>query len=127
MRKLHRLFFTIILLIDLSLLIAHSSVNYVNDASHDFQILPNASAAAFTLKINQRVFVPNDTLIVYGSGVQNDLFLVSLIDPGGRSIRIVFKNENGEGTFFKEFMLWPQQNKTFLFGQYILQVISPAV
>ena len=127
MRKLYRLFFTIILLIDLSLLIDHSNVNYVNDASHDFQILPNASAAAFTLKINQRVFVPNDTLIVYGSGVPNDTLLVSLIDPGGRSIRIDFTNVNAEGTFFKEFMLWPQPNKNFVFGQYTLQVSSTAV
>src|SRR5581483_875932 len=86
--------------------------------------LTEAYAARFTLKINQRVYVPDDTLIVYGSGVPKDNLILSLFDPNGGTIRIDFVTVNDEGNFFKEFILWPQPTKNFPYGQYTLRVTS---
>jgi hypothetical protein len=86
----------------------------------------NSYAAAFNLKINQRVFIPNDTLIVYGTGSSGDSLLVSLIDPAGRTIRIDSISIDDAGSFFKEFFIWPQPTKNFVFGQYTVRVASSA-
>ncbi len=112
-----------------------NSHDKLDSSSHSFNLnargynifnLNEAYAAKFTLKINQRVFVPNDSLIIYGSGLPGDSLLVALIDPSGKTIRIDSVTVDENGSFFKEYFIWPQPTKNFVFGQYTLSVSSSA-
>jgi len=106
------------------------SVMNHNDALSDTDniitpsLFTEAYAAKFSLKINQRVFVPSDTLIVYGSGVAKDNLILSLFDPNGGTVRIDYVTVKDDGSFFKEFIYWPQPTKNLPFGQYTLRVVS---
>jgi hypothetical protein len=83
------------------------------------------SSQRFAIKINQNVFAPGDTLILYGKAAPADALFVKLSDPANKTVRVDnIVVDNNTGSFTEQVFQWPQPSKNFVFGTYTIQVIS---
>jgi hypothetical protein len=87
-------------------------------------ILKNAYGAEFIVRVNQQVFVPGDTLVVYGKGAPNDVFLARLFDATGRAVQLDSIYSDDDGFFEKATFDWPQPTPNLAFGTYTVEVSS---
>lgn len=83
-----------------------------------------SSPSPFLVRTNQDVFVPGDTLVVYGRSSANDTLVLTLIEPGGRAIRLDTVTADEKGLFSKQVIVWPKPSTNFVFGEYKLNVKS---
>lgn len=81
----------------------------------------------FIVKINQKVFVPGDTIVIYGKGYPNDSLFVRIFDPSGKTIKFESIPTDEKGLFTKQIFVWPQPDKNLVFGQYSIEVLSSRV
>lgn len=80
------------------------------------------------VKVNQEVFVPGDTLILYGKALPGDALFVKISDPANKSVRVenIVAN-NDTGSFIEQVFEWPQPSKNLVFGTYTIEVSSSRV
>src|SRR5687768_1427403 len=71
-------------------------------------MINKAYGAEFLVRVNQQVFVPGDTLVVYGKGAANDAFLARLFDSTGRAVKIDNIRADEDGFFEKATFEWPE-------------------
>lgn len=78
----------------------------------------------FIIKTNQKVFVPGDTLIVYGKAEPGDALIVRVFDPTNKPLQIQTVLVSNDGSFTAQIFTWPQPSKNFVFGTYSVEVSS---
>jgi len=85
----------------------------------------DAYAQTIELNVNQRIFSPSDTLVVFGKAIPNDNLIAELYNPPGRLILRVQIDVGVEGSFSKIMLKWPQPDTDkFRLGTYTLIVTS---
>ena len=89
-------------------------------------VLPSASAARFTLLVEEQVYTPGERLIIYGAGAANDALLVRIFGPTGQAIENIIRNvpTDSDGFFREEIYEWPEPRVAVPFGSYTIEVIS---
>lgn len=79
------------------------------------------------IKINQKVFTPGDTVVMYGKGYPNDIIFLRVFNPAGKAVRLENIATDAEGIFSKQVFVWPQPDKDYVFGEYSIEVTSSRV
>jgi hypothetical protein len=89
------------------------------------QLAQNAYAQQLDLSINQRIYAPGDTLVVFGKGIPNDSMLVELFNPESRIVMRTQIDTGKEGSFSRILLIWPNPDpKDYRLGTYTLTVRS---
>jgi hypothetical protein len=88
------------------------------------QVQPEFFSQNFTIKTNQKVFVPGDTLILYGKAEPRDGLLAKVLDPAGKAVRLENIPTSNDGSFTAQMFTWPPPSKNFVFGAYNVEVSS---
>lgn len=78
----------------------------------------------FIVKVNQDVFAPGDTVVLYGKASEGDALFVKILDPANKTVRIenIFANENG--SFTAQVYTWPEASRNLVYGTYTIEVNS---
>ncbi len=77
-----------------------------------------------TVRLNQQVFVPGDTLVIYGNTLPEDALVVRIVDPSGSAFRTDVITPNNDGTFAQQLMQWDEPSKNLVFGRYTIEINS---
>jgi hypothetical protein len=87
---------------------------------------PRYSFAAidFTLRASQEVYVPGETLEIFGTAEPNQVLIVRLYDPAGVAIRIDNVEVDGKGSFRGGILVWPEPTRNLVFGTYTVEAFS---
>lgn len=80
----------------------------------------------FTLRTSQQVYVPGETLEVYGTAEPNQVLIFRLFDPIGLAIRIENVQVNEAGSYRAGIFTWPEPSRNLAFGTYTVEAISGA-
>ena len=89
------------------------------------QLLPSAFAAdAFILRTVQEVYVPGDTLLVYGAATANEILIIRLYDPAGQVIKLENIPVDENGYFRQGIFDWPEPSRNLPFGTYTVEAVS---
>ncbi len=81
-------------------------------------------AARFTLLVEEDVYIPGESLVIYGAGADNDLLVVRLFDPTGRAVKTDTILTDSDGLFRQTIYIWPEPSTTITFGEYLIEVSS---
>lgn len=88
-------------------------------------LLRAASAARFTLLVEEDVYTPGETLTIYGAGAADDLLLVRIFGPTGQPLGSIWNVLTSSDGFFREAIyVWPEPRVDVPFGSYTIEVIS---
>ena len=85
------------------------------------------AASSLIFKVNQAIFIPGDSLVLYGKGFPKDMLLLELRDPSGKTLRIDSVSSDENGYFTTQVFVWPQPSRNYVFGSYTLQLTSSSV
>ena len=85
------------------------------------------AASSVIVKVNQAIFVPGDSLVIFGKGFPNDLLLLELRDPSGKTLRLDSISSDENGFFTAQVFVWPQPSRNYVFGSYTVQITSSSV
>jgi hypothetical protein len=88
------------------------------------ELLKPAMAARFTLLVEEDVYTPGETMVIYGAGAPNDSLIVRIFDPSGIAIRIDNIETTSDGFFREAIFRWPEPEVSVPFGSYAVEVIS---
>src|SRR5437867_5303163 len=92
-----------------------------------FHIENAGAASSVIVKVNQAIFVPGDSLVIFGKGFPNDLLLLELRDPSGKTLRLDSISSDENGFFTAQVFVWPQPSRYYVFGSYTVQISSSSV
>lgn len=81
-------------------------------------------AIEFTLRTTQQVYVPGETLEVFGKAEPNQVLVIRLYDPVGLAIRIENVEVNENGSFRGSIWIWPEPSRNLVFGTYTVEALS---
>jgi hypothetical protein len=85
----------------------------------------NAFAAKpFVLRTSQQVYVPGETLVVYGAATPDETLVIRIYDPSGLAIRITNVKVDEKGFFKEGIFEWPDPSKNLAFGSYTVEAFS---
>lgn len=87
-------------------------------------ILQPAEAARFTLLVEEEVYTPGETLVVYGAGAENDVLIVRLFDAAGHAVAISNIVTDSDGFFRESLYQWQDPKISVPFGTYTIEAIS---
>jgi hypothetical protein len=88
------------------------------------ELLKPAMAARFTLLVEEDIYTPGETMVIYGAGAPNDSLIVRIFDPSGIAIRIDNIETTSDGFFREAIFRWPEPSVSVPFGSYAVEVIS---
>ena len=88
------------------------------------ELLRPAMAARFTLLVEEDVYTPGETTVIYGAGAPNDSLVVRIFDPSGLAIRIDNVVTDSDGFFREAIFRWPDPEVSVPFGTYAIEAIS---
>jgi hypothetical protein len=85
---------------------------------------PVFAATEFTLRTSQQIYVPGETLEVFGTAEPNHVLVIRLYDPAGLAIRLenIIVDENG--SFRGDLFVWPEPTRNLVFGTYTVEALS---
>jgi hypothetical protein len=90
-----------------------------------FGLIQSADAARFILRVEEEVYTPGESLVIYGAGANNDILLVTLFDASGRALRSNMPVKTDSNGFFREAIYeWQQPTTAVPFGSYTVEAIS---
>jgi hypothetical protein len=89
-------------------------------------LLPEAFATtvAFTLRTSQQVYVPGETLEIFGTAEPNQVLVARIYDPIGVAIRIENVDVDSNGSYRAGIFVWPEASRNLVFGTYTVEVLS---
>ncbi|MEW6604578.1 MAG: hypothetical protein AB1351_07805 [Thermoproteota archaeon] len=92
-------------------------------------VMPQAFATTeeemeFTLRTTQQVYVPGETLEIFGRAEPNQVLVIRLYDPAGLAIRIEDVEVDEEGLYRSSIFMWPAPSRNLVFGTYTIEVLS---
>ncbi|HXG06501.1 MAG TPA: hypothetical protein VNI77_04150 [Nitrososphaera sp.] len=82
------------------------------------------AAAPITLRTTHKIYVPGETLEVFGTAEPNSILVARLYDPAGLAIRIENVKVDREGSYRASIFVWPEPSRHLVFGTYIVEVLS---
>lgn len=75
--------------------------------------------------VEEEVYNPGESLVVYGTSEPNDALLVRVLDVSGVPVEIIRTVQVDENGFFRDSILrWPNPSKDHAFGSYTVEAIS---
>lgn len=83
-----------------------------------------AYAAKFTLLVEEDVYTPGETMVIYGAGAANDVLVVRLFDPTGHALSISNIVTDSDGFFREAIKTWDKPSPALPLGTYTIEVIS---
>ncbi|MEM4275803.1 MAG: hypothetical protein QXT65_07980 [Candidatus Nitrosocaldaceae archaeon] len=80
---------------------------------------------ALELELNQKVYAPNDKLVIFGKAIPNDSLILELFNPTGNLIYRTQIDTNSNGEFADIVLIWPEPDEEkFRIGTYTLVLTS---
>ena len=90
----------------------------------EFLLSAAFAAGDFVLRSSQQVYLPGDTLEIYGAGAPDELLIIRIYDPAGLAVRMENVQVDEEGFFRDGIMVWPEPSRNMAFGAYSIEAIS---
>ncbi len=88
-------------------------------------LLTTSHAYALELELNQKSFIPNDKLVIFGTAIPNDSLIIELFNPTGNLIYRSQLDVDANGEFASILLEWPEpDNDIFRVGTYTLLITS---
>jgi hypothetical protein len=85
---------------------------------------PAFGTTDFILRATEQVYLPGQTLEIYGAASPGEVLVIRLYDPAGLAIRLENVPTDEEGFFRHEILTWPEPSRNFAFGTYTIEAIS---
>ena len=82
------------------------------------------SFAELELSTNSKVYSPDHTLQVYGTGLSEENLILRLFAPDESITKFEQITTNPDGTFNHQLLTWPEPSSTVPYGTYVVEVLS---
>ena len=92
-----------------------------------FLLIPiQYSFAELEISTNSKVYSPEHTLQVYGTGLPEENLILRLFAPDESITKFEQIQTNPDGTFNHQLLTWPEPSSTVPYGTYVVEVLSTA-
>ena len=85
--------------------------------------IPN-SFSELDISTNTKVYSPDHTLQVYGTGLPEENLILRLFAPDESITKFEQIQTNSDGTFNHQLLTWPNPSSTVPYGTYVVEVLS---
>ena len=82
------------------------------------------SFSELELSTNSKVYSPDHTLQVYGTGLSEENLILRLFGPDESITKFEQIQTNSDGSFNHQLLTWPQPSSTVPYGTYVVEVLS---
>ena len=82
------------------------------------------SFSELDLSTNSKVYSPEHTLQVYGTGLPGENLILRLFAPDESITKFEQIQTNSDGTFNHQLLTWPQPSSSVPYGTYVVEVLS---
>jgi len=82
------------------------------------------SFSELDISTNSRVYSPDHTLQVYGTGLPEENLILRLFAPDESITKFEQIQTNSDGTFNHQLLTWPNPSSTVPYGTYVVEVLS---
>ena len=90
-----------------------------------FLLIPiQNSFSELDISTNSRVYSPDHTLQVYGTGLPEENLILRLFAPDESITKFEQIQTNPDGTFNHQLLTWPNPSSTVPYGTYVVEVLS---
>ena len=90
-----------------------------------FLLIPiQDSFSELELSTNSKVYSPEHTLQVYGTGLPEENLILRLFAPDESITKFEQIQTNPDGTFNYQLLTWPEPSSTVPYGTYVVEVLS---
>ena len=90
-----------------------------------FLLIPiQNSFSELELSTNAKVYSPEHTLQVFGSGLSEENLILRLFAPDESITKFEQIQTNSDGTFNHQLLTWPNPSSTVPYGTYVVEVLS---
>ena len=90
-----------------------------------FLLLPiQDSFSELELSTNSKVYSPEHTLQVFGTGLPGENLILRLFAPDESITKFEQIQTNSDGTFNHQLLTWPNPSSTVPYGTYVVEVLS---
>jgi len=90
-----------------------------------FLLIPiQDSFSELDVSTNSRVYSPDHTLQVYGTGLPEENLILRLFAPDESITKFEQIQTNSDGTFNHQLLTWPNPSSTVPYGTYVVEVLS---
>ena len=86
--------------------------------------LPVSTHAEMAAQTDDKVYVPGQPLLVYGTATPGEGVIVRLFAPDGTIARFDQAEPNDDGTFTDVLLTWPEASREMPYGTYTVEAIS---
>lgn len=87
-------------------------------------LIEPAYGARFTLLVEEEVYTPGETMVIYGGGAENDLILVTLYDAAGTAVIRDNVVTDSDGFFRQSLYQWKAPSFSVPLGTYTIEAVS---
>ena len=92
-----------------------------------FLLIPiQYSFSELEISTNTKVYSPEHTLQVYGSGLPDENLILRLFAPDESITKFEQIQTNSDGNFNYQLLTWPEPSSTVPYGTYVVEVLSTA-
>ena len=90
-----------------------------------FLVIPiQDSFSELEISTNSKVYSPDHTLQVYGTGLPQENLILRLFAPDESITKFEQIQTNPDGTFNHQLLTWPEPSSTVPYGTYVVEVLS---
>ena len=90
-----------------------------------FLLIPiQDSFSDLEISTNSKVYSPDHTLQVYGTGLPEENLILRLFAPDESITKFEQIKTNPDGTFNHQLLTWPEPSSTVPYGTYVVEVLS---
>ena len=90
-----------------------------------FLLIPiQDSFSELDISTNSKVYSPDHTLQVYGTGLPEESLILRLFAPDESITKFEQIQTNSDGTFNHQLLTWPNPSSTVPYGTYVVEVLS---
>jgi len=82
------------------------------------------SFSELELSTNSKVYSPDHTLQVFGTGLPEENLILRLFAPDESITKFEQIQTNSDGTFNHQLLTWPEPSSTVPYGTYVVEVLS---
>ena len=82
------------------------------------------SFSELEISTNSKVYSPDHTLQVYGTGLSEENLILRLFAPDESITKFEQIQTNSDGTFNHQLLTWPEPSSTVPYGTYVVEVLS---
>lgn len=86
--------------------------------------LATTETGGISLRTTHKIYVPGETLEVFGSAEPNSILVIRLYDPAGLAIRIENIEVGRDGSYRTSIFDWPEPSRHLVFGTYLVEALS---